>query len=221
MHCQKSGISSTKRNLRMWNSQCRCCHGIKSLWNPLPFTKFLQHSYVMGLPKFNNTKGIGGKPLPPMSLFGEDAPYCCLVVAIQSTWKIQSEHQLRKSWLWSKIGAKGTQICSSFLSFYHPVRMGFHHFESHTSITQRAPRSHHTKVLSKGPGGFCHIRGTKALTTTTTCSTQLRPKPGERWEEMKGETHGFSAKNWRIIWVYPLFSNYHESRDEYLQEFLS
>ena len=26
----------------------------------------------MGLPKFNNAKGIGEKPLPPVSLFGED-----------------------------------------------------------------------------------------------------------------------------------------------------
>ena len=141
----------------------------------------------MGLLTFNNTRG--GKPLPPMSLFGE---------AILLLGSCNPIHLKNPKWTTTpKIMAmvqnwtKGTQICSSFLHVYHPVRMGFYHFEAHTSITQRAPRSHHTKVLSKGPGGFCHIRGTKALTTTTTCSTQLRPKPGERWEEMKGKTMFF------------------------------
>ena len=90
--------------------------------------------------------------------------------------------------------------------FCHPMRLGrLSHI--HPSIIQRAPHSHHTKVLSKGPGGFCHICRTKALTTATTCSTQLRPKPGDEWE-MKGKTLGFSVNtNWRIIWGYHLFSN--------------
>lgn len=89
--------------------------------------------------------------------------------------------------------SKGNSNLLKLSIFYHPIRLGFHHFEAHTSIIQRAQNSHHTKVLSKGPGGFCNICGTKALTTTTTCSTQLRPKPGDKWE-MKGKTRVFSVK---------------------------
>lgn len=148
------------------------------------------------------------------------APSCCLVVSIQSTLKHPKWTSTPKIMAMVQNCSKRNSTLLKLSIFYHPIRLGFHHFEAHPSITQTAPHSYHTKVLSKGPGGFCNICGTKALTTTTTCSTQLRPKPRDRWE-MKGKTMGFSVKKiWRIIWGYHLFSNNHESRNEYLQEFL-
>ena len=230
MHCQKSGISSTKRNLRMWNShwntsQCRCWHGIKSLWNPLPFTKFLQHTIWHGLARIQQQQRNRWKAITPMSLFGEDATSFCLVVAIKSAWKIQSEHQLRKSWLCPKIRAKGTQICSSSVVFI--IQSGWVFIIlRHIHPSPKQPHIHITpRCLAKAQVAFATSVAPKrwlqrqlaALSWDQSLvgTSQLAGKDGRKsrenmcfWKFLKGDFGGitFFQQLWKWTWVPPRVS---------------